>query len=361
MIRNTTYTSLVLISLFAVNALANDSKHCDAVLEHGARSFISSMDFETQRAYVYSKACNGQYANSSGDIQLGIEAVIKKVPLGINFGSSKKKSKMQTWCKENQNLDNQFNYSTYSENTVYKPAIEAWEACKAANAAGLKVETKISDTFESVAIKITNDTSNEKVMMRGVVVSNDSARCDLVTDEPTIVADTNTRTPLKPNQSVNVNCIRTEKKVERDNQEISILPAVTVTINNQLTDYQLSLPEQSVVHLTDVRADELKRKISHVIEDTENRFDSAKLSCNIISVTQQNSYGNNAYLARAQCPSNTVMTGGGCAFNPIGRGHRRISENRPENESTWVCKGEGALSGNDHSLQANAICCTLEM
>lgn len=92
--------------------------YCDAVLEHGARNLVSTLDFKSQKSYVYSKACNDHYAKSSGDTKFGIEALIQEVPIGISFGDSKDSEKVQKWCSENKNLESGTAFSSV-EKTLY--------------------------------------------------------------------------------------------------------------------------------------------------------------------------------------------------------------------------------------------------
>jgi hypothetical protein len=175
--------TLILSNLSNSQLHAQGAKHCDSVLEHGARNFISTMDFNSQKAYVYSKACNSQYYNSSGDTKLGIEAIIKKIPIGINLGKSDKNEQIQKWCKENKNLNNIITQYQYNENLVYGPAVDAWLNCKEAYASGLKVLTNIGSNNRSIAFHITNNTQNENVILRGIDISEPTISCTAFTDK----------------------------------------------------------------------------------------------------------------------------------------------------------------------------------
>jgi len=252
----------LIITSFNVNAAGDD--HCDSVLEHGARNFVASMDFDSQLSYVYSKACNDQYYNSSGSTQLGIEAVIKKVPIGINFGSSNKKTSMRKWCSENDSKYSSTTVSTYNENKVYGPAVDAWLNCKNAYAAGLKVKTEISANNRSLAFHVTNDTTDREVILRGINISPSTVVCKALTDTETVDADLGTRLPLFPKQSLTLNCTRQEESISRDGQNINVVQEASITINTKLKNYQISLPELSVITLTDIRANQIESELKKI-------------------------------------------------------------------------------------------------
>jgi hypothetical protein len=247
---------------FPIASFADEGNYCDAVLVHGARNLVSTLDFKSQKSYVYSKACNDQYAKSSGDTKFGIETLIQEVPIGISFGDTNDSEKVQKWCSENKNLESGTAFSSVEKNSVYGPSVEAWLECKKSYASGLKVIPSVSANNRTVAFLIMNDTSDSQVVLRGVSISDKSISCEASTDSDTVNADIKVRLPLLPKQSINISCNRELVKVKRDGQEIEILPAGTITLNTKLKNYQVSLPEQSSITITDIQANLIKEKLT---------------------------------------------------------------------------------------------------
>ena len=312
---------------YSLHSIANagEAKHCDSVLEHGARNFVSRLSFDDQKSYIYHKACNNKYSNSNRSARFSIETMIKETPLGIDFSSSRANRKLDEWCKENAGYEQEYHHTKNLENSVYQPAISAWLSCISAFSEGLKVDTSISDDKHAIAFLITNDSKVRDVTLRGLSIADqdsNSVVCSLMGNEKTIMANQETKTPLPPKQSINIYCTRKKTVVQRDKQSLEILPAGSITISTKLKDFQYSFPEESILKLTDLRADDLQAELSSLkngLIDGHIQVKSSKEAENLRVTRAGCSW--HAVISQGQyiCPANNYVAGvcftnqsGGC-------------------------------------------------
>jgi hypothetical protein len=238
---------------------------CDSVLQYGARNIVSNMTVEKQKSYVFQKACKNRYRDSNSETKLGIEAVIKAVPVGLNFGQSNAQTQIEAWCNQNEKYDdNSFSTDNY-ENTVFQPSISAWSSCIDATNAGLQVIPSINGDETGITFQVKNTTSDKDVVLQGAAIVDNSLlnsiKCTVKNNQIVEDLTDNKFMPLPPNQAVNVNCQRNIVKVTRNNQEIEILPSGSITLNTKLKNFQMSFLEKSVIQLTDFRANKIEQRL----------------------------------------------------------------------------------------------------
>lgn len=259
--------------LFCVVAIQAQEaqKVCDSVLQYGARNIVSNMTTEQQKSYVFQKACRNKYKNSDSKTRLGIDVVIKSVPIGLDYGQDNAQTKIDQWCNDNQKYETNDLQVVNYENTVFQPSISAWESCVNASKAKIQVETEFR-TDEVITFNVTNLTSDENVYLQGVkandVSGNNSISCDVHKNDTTVKADENTKERLSPQRPVNVVCTRKTIKETRDNQVIDVTPYGSITLITTLKNFQLNLFEKSRIQLTDFRANRIEQRLDELQKDS---------------------------------------------------------------------------------------------
>lgn len=255
---------LLLVSLIIIAMPVFGQNHCDSVLLFAGREMRSRSTELERKSYIYNEICGGKYRSSQGSARAKLNTIINTVPIGFDFGGTNNTERIENWCQANANLqEEKFSHLEIHE-TVFAPAIGAWETCQKLNSGGTIIESTFVDEKSPLFI-VKNGLSGGQVLeIRGLSVSNSSMSCNVVTDSTKVTAKSDLaieRLVVTSGRNANIECFRKTEKSIINGTEHEILPEVTLTMLFSDSNFQLKFPAQKGFMVTETQMSELMLRI----------------------------------------------------------------------------------------------------
>jgi len=143
-------TVAAIIWSFSAQVLAQD--YCSDVLKYAARN--ESLDiYESGIAKsTYDNHCSGETVKEGTNLDVGLDAVVKAVPIKFNLGHGESKERLSYFCKTFFE-DYKANTARYSKNnSVVVEAVSAWQNCMTLAGEGITFRPRVSATQAHVEV-----------------------------------------------------------------------------------------------------------------------------------------------------------------------------------------------------------------
>lgn len=132
--------SLILLSVSPGQGQGNDG--CADVLALTGRDELYSYERQEAMREIYDQYCSGKQMKSGVNLDLGVEDLLG----GFNLGVGTTKDKVESVCREYEDIARRAQSSLQQASIVVKEAIAAWRDCKQIAANGLDIDPKVQHT-----------------------------------------------------------------------------------------------------------------------------------------------------------------------------------------------------------------------
>lgn len=309
-----------LLACLAQFSAAHAQEICSGLLSYAARDELEySRDTATARS-LYNEHCEGSTAKKSSQTNIGIEAVIKAVPIKFNLGQGSASEKLNTFCKiaSDQAISNE--KVELKRSTVVREALDAFNRCIVSANSAVFFDPIIGN--KDVIISVSR--GKENVEIRGINYSEKDLDCTISLSDKTIKADRDTRHTISDGGSVPIYC----RRLDQPQSDGSIkYPATALTIVTNRTQLRVPVPEDAELPTRwateiDASIKALAERTSTSIAGIEQRLDGTKFDCQSTSTvfsSQRNTDGQVGpalvVSVPAQFRSTHTVIGGSCEIS----------------------------------------------
>lgn len=184
---------------------------CRTVITDGLKEYSIKTDSSAYLNTVYDKYCESGGTTKSQNFGLGLDAVVKAIPVKFtaNYGSTEEAVK--NFCKNYESLASGRSDQTQYQEKIVQRAYQSFDQCIALAQTGVVVRHEVR-TLEQVDFFVAPGFSRP-ITIKGVNTS-DGLSCtgqdpnDLKKDSPAKKFDLSTRLELKDNKVLNLVCLR---------------------------------------------------------------------------------------------------------------------------------------------------------
>jgi hypothetical protein len=262
----------------AEHLLAQESQSvCIGLLTHTGRDqFGQSRDTEIAQN-LYREHCEGSTSKATNRTDVGIEAVIKAVPVKFSLGTGGSKDKLNTFCKISSDQNLMRERLDTASSTVVREALAAFNECVAR--ANTNVFFDVNMSKEDLTIGVFRGRENTRLM--GVEYDAKKLNCTIAKKDRSEIADSNTRENIEAATSIPVHCVR---KASDDKSGLVTFDDATVTVLTDRGNLKVpvpadaKMPSQWVSDLNKTVADTTSRLNDH-IESLKTKLEATKLDC----------------------------------------------------------------------------------
>lgn len=229
----------------ACNAQPTLIDSCKTVITDGLNEYSIKNDSSSYLNSVHDNYCEASGSAKTDKFGLGIEAVVKAIPIKFTGTYDSGQTAMKNFCKNYASTTAQNSAAASYQQTIVRRAYESFDTCVSLAAQGTSVKHFIRspDTFDfylapgfSRPVKINGMHVPKNVVCKGILPGETKSS---VINEDTV-------TTLNNNDSMSVGCTRTGDKDSDGN--ITLQEAVvTIFTNLQNGNYSVFLPKNVAI------------------------------------------------------------------------------------------------------------------
>lgn len=313
----------------ATSTTSSAQEICTGILSYTGRDISAEAQQNSTAESLYSSHCEGSSARKGSSTSVGLEAVVKAIPIKFSFGGATNEERLNNFCKVyNSNLA-LYNAQKKDSSIVVRKALDAFNTCVSLVGKGPQFAPQIGKTAIQVGIK----RGDEEVYVDGVSYNHDALDCRFSAEDkkgPSVTADNDTVRKLDTS-FINLRC---ERKAQ-DKAGVKVYPPTDLSISTNRGGIIIPIAEDAYQPLQ--WSTEIAAEIQQ-LRSALNVLQARKLSCNISTATDSKQYP----VAVALVPDKeAVLTGGGCfiSHHPETLHNGPIVENGPlSDRSGWRCK-----------------------
>lgn len=205
---------------------------CDNVLIYASHD-TSQQSYDTSvTKSIYSSECSGETMRENADTEIGVEAVVKAIPIKFNFGGSSNKERLNQFCKTVHDYYSSDLHAQESDSTVVREAVAAWQECVHAK----KIQFLPTVDNTQVLLGLRRKTGDE-VKVTGVKVNPTLLKCTVPGKSGPMAADLSTRQTLT-GEDWTISCDR----LPEANGDVTEYPAATLSVVTTADHFVLKIP-----------------------------------------------------------------------------------------------------------------------
>jgi hypothetical protein len=169
------FAFMFVVSLVRAVAADEIKDVCTGILSYAGRDEMSESRENRIASDIYSQHCEGGSAKTSSTTTVGLEAVVKAIPVKFNFGTGSNDERLNSFCKNYQ-----ANYSSYSKENldrsiVVRESLKAFDDCINMASKDIYFSPKIGRT--QVAIDVRR--GGEPASIQGITYDKTKIQCML--------------------------------------------------------------------------------------------------------------------------------------------------------------------------------------
>lgn len=284
--------SLLITMLISHGVLAQDI--CSGILAYTGRDVISEARENSVAAEIYNQHCEGSSAKGSSSTSVGLEAVVKAIPIKFSFGGASAQEKLNSFCKVYTARRAEFSAENIDRSIVVREALSAFNECVSLSTKGIFFHPKIGRTSLVVDVRRGSDDAS----ITGVAYDPDLMTCRFppTSGAAATVADRDAVRSLDGN-FLPITCDR--KSVAGPNGERNY-PRIEMIIATSRGSLFIPVAPDALMPLQ--WASDMSQRVSSV----EQRVDAADVQSKDLSARVGMTTGQDLYL----CPDNQGRSGG---------------------------------------------------
>ncbi|MCW1841765.1 hypothetical protein [Prosthecomicrobium hirschii] len=347
-----------MLAITCHGAVAQDV--CGGILTYTGRDVINESRENSVAAELYTQHCEGSSAKKSSTTSIGLEAVVKAIPVKFNFGGTSGEERLNNFCKTYDSRRSEFSAERIDKSIVVREALSAFNECVSLAAKGIFFNPKIGRTTLVIDVRRGSDDAS----ITGVSYDPDLMTCRLPPKaasggrpaEPATVATTDTTRDLDGNYLPMV-C---ERKPQVGASGEKSYPRAELIVATSRGSF--FLPVVGDVQLPQQWASDIGNRLAG-IEAMAGKLEARAIKCEMQKATVQGHYPS----ATASIPNDKrgkyKLSGGSCSINyyPETPHNGTILVSRPSDDNTgWYCiAGDPPNIPLTLNLTAYAIFCAL--
>ncbi|WP_422033971.1 hypothetical protein [Reyranella sp.] len=263
-----------LVGAMFVNTAAHAQDVCTGILRYASRDLTSYNSDVVIAQSIYSNYCRSLNQSSSNQTDIGIEAVVKQIPIRFNLGTGSASQKLESFCREMSQSDYLKEKVDQQQSIVVREALTSFVDCVRLSNKNVTFDPLISRTNVTVAI----GRGGQKVDVQGVRVDEKLLACtapDSDSSPKTTKADLDIRKSIADG-TYSISCARIP--IEERDGTLSYPEAHIAILTNQ-GPFSLTIPTDALMPRawsTDLirRQAELDEKIAYVAKNNASVVDA---------------------------------------------------------------------------------------
>jgi hypothetical protein len=329
---------------------------CTGLLSYTGRDYSTEARENSIAASLYSDHCEGSSSKKGSNTTIGLEAVVKAIPIKFSFGGSSSEEKLNNFCKVYDQRRAEFSSEAIDKSTVVREALTAFNACVGLAARDIYFSPVIGKTRIAVDIK----RGSEDAAITGVSYDSTLLSCRFPADDgkgPAVAADKDTNRPLK-SAYIAINC---DRIAQNDAGGAKIYPSAELLLTTSRGSLLVPIVADGSMPLQ--FASEITERISQ-LENRATELAARQMSCDIVQQTTTGHYAEVNAVIPVEAKKRAVLTGGGCMMNryPALPHNGTVLESRPlDDRSGWHCAaGDPPNQPLNITVTSYAIYCGLK-
>lgn len=336
---------LFLFAFGAVNhVLAQDV--CSGILSYTGRDVVSEDRDNSVASDIFNQHCEGATAKRGSSNSVGLEAVVKAIPVKFNFGGSSNEEKLSSFCKVYSSRRSEFSSERIDRSTVVREALAAFNNCVELSTKGIYFNPKVGRTSFVVDVRRGSDDAS----ITGVMYDESLVSCYLppTGSNEASLANRNSVRVLDGN-FLPIVCERKPAMAAGGGKSY---PRVEVTIATSRGSLLLPIPEDSL--MPQQWASQVQEELAKMAEDVKFLRRPTLLEC----TSRTNASGRQRYpqasarISADEKKAGFRVTGGGCRQIEPDKNFALI-QSRPDGDEGWLCE-TGDLPGMPQNVQVEA-------
>lgn len=334
------------VALATINSAAAQDV-CGGILSYTGRDIVSEARENSIAAEIYSQHCEGSSASRSSSTTVGLEAVVKAIPVKFNFGGSSAQEKLNNFCKTYTSRRSEFSSEQIDRSTVVRESLSAFNQCVELSTKGIYFNPKIGRTIVVVDVRRGSDDAS----IVGVRYDSDLLTCHLppTASGGAIVADKDIVKVLDGNY-LPITCDR--KPVVRSSGE-KVYPRAEVAVTTSRGTFLMPIAADSL--MPEQWASQIQDTLKNMADELERLRKPRQLECKVrvgeLSARDRFPVGR-AEMTEDEKKAGYQVTGGGCEqIHPDN--NFAFVQGRPDGDRRWICQN-GDLPGQPQNVQNRA-------
>lgn len=310
---------------------------CSGLLSYTGRDISSEARQNAIAADLYTQHCEGSSARQGSSTSVGLDAVVKAIPIKFNYGGASSSEKLNNFCKVYDSRRAEFSAEVIDTSTVVRESLEAFNTCVGLSVSGIYFNPKIGRTILVVDVRRGSDDA----AVTGVTYDPNLLECKLpplpaskdAAAEPATVADANTVRPLDGSY-LPITCARKPQDGASGEKNY---PRAELTIGTSRGSFFMAVPQDAELPLN------YASEISARMESLDKNISAANgrnLTCDVATASDQKQYPSATALIPEDKRAAYVLAGGGCAMNDFretGHNGTQIQSRPNEDRTGWYC------------------------
>lgn len=294
--------TIAFASAMFVSQVAYGQEVCGGVLRYASRDLSSAKSDVLVAQSIYTNHCGSESQTSNSQTDVGIEAVVKKIPARFNLGTGSASQKLNSFCREMSRSDYLTERVDQQQSIVVREALTTFVDCIRFSNKNVTFDPLISRTNVIVAI----GRGGQKVEIQGVKVDEKLLACTAPnsdTSSATTKADPDLRKTIADG-TYSISCARIP--IDEKDGTLSY-PEAHIGITSNQGPFSLTIPADASMPrawATDLlrRQTELDEKIAYVARSNASLIEAL--------TKKQNTIASGSYVAGPATDGNTRRDNG---------------------------------------------------
>lgn len=328
-------TLLIALSMVVCGATASAAQEvCTGLLSYTGRDISSEARENAIAASLFTQHCEGSSAKQGSATSVGLEAVVKAIPIKFNFGGSSSSEKLNNFCRVYDSRRSEFSTETIDTSIVVREALQAFNTCISLAGSGIYFNPKVGKTNLVIDVRRGSDDA----YIRGLTYDATLLQCYL---PPTPTQNGESQGAKLANKDsvlqldgnfVPITCDRLPQNSATAGERV--YPSAELTIGTSRGSLFLGVPADASLPLQ--FASDLSVRMA-AIETASTALSKRSLRCDKSEAQTTGHYPS----ATAVIPAGSILTGGGCAtsYYPESPDNAPTMHSRPSDDKLgWFCQ-----------------------
>jgi hypothetical protein len=264
-------------ALASISALhAQDNSDCNLIITTGLRNYNISSSSSSALDTIYSNYCDASGNANSSSTNVGVNAVISEIPVGLTFGANDATTAFHNFCKNYQSTYQSSQSRANYESTIVTKAYDAFNQCAALHANGISIKHNVINLASSSFFF--GSSAEHPLTIEGVTTS---ANVGCSGQDPTgKLIQYSASTNVKSTKTISFVCKRTPKPVTGNDY----YDEGTISIATNVGNYDVFLPHDTKFALD--QASQINQQIQEVQTGTAGKIAAVNARISGIALTE---------------------------------------------------------------------------
>lgn len=328
------FTLISMIALLSSVTQVNSQEICTGILSYASRDVISESRENSIASSLYTEHCEGSSSKNGSSSSIGLEAVVKAIPVKFSYGGSSNSEKLNNFCKVYDSRRAEFSSQAIDKSIVVREALESFNNCISLAAKEIYFNPSIGRTRLVVDVRrgssdaAINGVSYDPQLLTCLIPPLNAGR-----SKTSKIADKDTVVDLNGNY-MPLTC---ERIPQVSNNGIAEYPRAELIVAT--TRGSLSLKIAADAQLSEQWASEIAGRMNS-IEAKNAELSKRSFQCEMKQEVATGQYPRIVASIPMEARITRKLSGGGCTINsyPETPHNGTVIESRPTDDQTgWSC------------------------